>query len=44
MGVAYMFGARFDIVFKEIYNGNLFSPSNPQDATKIIHDYNHGEL
>ena len=42
--VAYLFGARFDLVFKEVWNGNIWAPSSPEQAQRIVDTYDKGEL
>lgn len=44
LGLAWLFGARFDVAFHELKEGNFASPKDPGAAQSIIAKYDHGEL
>ncbi|CAD6578312.1 MAG: bifunctional farnesyl-diphosphate farnesyltransferase/squalene synthase [Alectoria sarmentosa] len=44
LGIAYAFGARFDVAFSELTKGKLSKPTDAGAAQSIIHKYDHGEL
>ena len=43
-GVAYAFGARFDVAIHELTQGRFSKPTDAGAAQSIIHKYDHGEL
>ena len=44
LGIAYAFGARFDVALSELTQGKLSKPTDAGAAQSIIHKYDHGEL
>ena len=44
LGIAYAFGARFDVAFSELTKGKLSKPTDAGAAQSIINKYDHGEL
>lgn len=43
IGVAWLFGARFDVALDQIFKGNLQKPDGPAAAT-LAQKYDRGEL
>jgi len=46
IGVAWLFGARFDLAIDQLRQGNFRAPSTHGDAQRAIHEYDnrHQEL
>ena len=44
LGIAYAFGARFDVALRELTQGRFSKPTNAGAAQSIINKYDHGEL